>query len=303
MGTEAQLEPWFSAPPSPYLKWAGGKSQLLETFTGSYPPSFRRYFEPFLGGGAVFFHLCGLRKIQWATVSDSNKALINCYVAIRDNLEKLIGKLARLQEHSKDKDFYYKYARPTFNAIRLKTGLEGDIEKAALLIYLNKTCFNGLYRVNSRGQFNVPWGSHRNPQIYDEETLRAVREWLRPTAVQLLCADFRTVLVTAEKNDFAYIDPPYQPISTTSSFTDYTSQGFSFSDQKRLAQCVAELDAKGCYVMVSNSAHEYVKRLYEKVGKKGHFETVYAARAISSVGTGRGNVPEYLITNYRTHYD
>ncbi len=289
------------ASPSPFLKWAGGKTQLLDVFTKFYPRRFNRYYEPFLGGGAVFFHLCTLGKVQRAAISDVNKALVNCYVTIRDNFEGLVERLSELQTRAHDKKFYYEAARPRFNTLRLATGLEGDVEKASLLIYLNRTCYNGLYRVNSKGEFNVPWGYYKNAQVCDEETLKAVRAWLKRTEIEIRCEDYKTALDSPRDGDFVYIDPPYQPLSLTSSFTDYTNQGFDLSDQKILGKCVSELDARGCFVMISNSHVPQIKEIYRSVAEKGRLETVYASRAISSVGTGRGKIPEYLITNYKVN--
>ena len=226
---------------------------------------------------------------------------MNAYTTVRDNLDRLFVRLQGLQKRVQDKSYYYKHARPRFNELRLNNGLEGEDEKAGLLIYLNKTCYNGLFRVNRKGDFNVPWGDYKSPRLYDEGTLRAIHDWLSRSGISLQCSSYKEVLRSAEEGDFVYLDPPYQPMSSTSSFTDYTSEGFTLSDQKGLANTVAELDAKGCLVMISNSAHSYVKDFYEKIGRKGHFETVYASRAISSVGTGRGKIAEYLITNYKVN--
>ncbi len=297
----ATLEQSTSAPPSPFLKWAGGKTQLLDVFTRFYPRKFNHYYEPFVGGGAVFFHMCTLGRIQKATISDANRALMNCYVAIRDNFDHLVERLQELQKRAQDKKFFYGEARPRFNNLRLVTGLEGNVEKASLLIYLNKTCYNGLYRVNAKGEFNVPWGKYKNPQVCDKDTLRAARAWLKRTGIEIRCEDYKTSLGAAREGDFVYLDPPYHPLSLTSSFTDYTSRGFGLADQKGLGKCVSELDARGCFVMISNSHISQIRDIYKTVGEKGGMETVYAARAISSVGTGRGKIPEYLITNYKVN--
>jgi DNA adenine methylase len=226
---------------------------------------------------------------------------MNCYVAIRNNLDSLVERLEDFQERARDKKFYYDHARPRFNKIGLVTGLEGNVEKAALLIYLNKTCYNGLYRVNRKGDFNVPWGDYKSPRIYDEDTLRAAQNWLRRPDIEMKCGDYKEHLSSAKEGDFIYLDPPYQPVSSTSNFTDYTSGGFKLWDQKGLASTVVDLDAMGCLVMVSNSAHRYVKQFYDKIGRKGCLQTVYASRAISSVGSGRGKIAEYLITNYKVN--
>ncbi len=224
---------------------------------------------------------------------------MNSYVSIRDNLSNLVERLEDLQKRARDKSFYYNQARPGFNKIRLLTGVEGDAEKAALLIYLNKTCYNGLYRVNRKGEFNVPWGEYKNPQIYDEKILETVHHWLHKPGIRIKCEDYKTALASAQSGDFVYLDPPYQPISPTSNFTDYTTHGFTLADQKKLGEYVSELDARGCLVMVSNSHHSRIRSMYDGIAQKGCVETVYAARAISSVGTGRGKIPEYLITNYK----
>lgn len=246
----------------------------------------------------MFFHLYSLGRIERAVISDSNKSLINCYVAIRDQLDSLLGKLEELQMHATDKNYYYTVARPGFNRVKLTSGLEGNVEKAGLLIYLNKTCYNGLYRENSRGEFNVPWGRYENPLIYDETALRTVRNVLRDSGIEIRCVDYHAVLRSAEKGDFVYLDPPYEPISPTSSFTDYTSDGFRRADQERLANCVMDLDKRGCFIMLSNSHSRYVSRLYSGIKEKGRIETVSAARMISCEGPGRRKISEYLVTNY-----
>lgn len=278
--------------PVPFLKWAGGKGQLLQTFERYLPPNFGTYFEPFLGGGAVFFHMVSRGRITKALISDLNNDLINCYVAVRDNLEQLLARLKELQSHSLDKKFYYEVARTRFNDIKLGTGVEGNADKAALLFYLNKTCYNGLYRVNERGDFNVPWGRYKNPSIYDETNLRLVHEILNRPGVQILCADYHEAIKSAEPDDFIYFDPPYQPISATASFTAYTAQNFGWREQEELAEAFHELAMKGCRVMLSNSPR--VKELYRKY----RIERMKATRAISCIGNKRGPVQELLIMNY-----
>jgi DNA adenine methylase len=279
---------------SPFLKWAGGKSQLLQTFDRYIPTKFGAYYEPFLGGGAVFLHLASKEKITRAMLSDLNKDLINCYVVVRDRLEELLRRLAELQTHARDKEYYYRVARRDFNRIELETGMEGDVEKAALLFYLNKTCYNGLYRVNQRGEFNVPWGRYRNPAIFDEGNLRAVQAVLKRPGTTILCDDYNRATKSAVANDFIYFDPPYQPVSHTANFTSYTPQSFEWRDQERLADTYRQLAARGCLLMLSNSPK--VEKLYSRSGYR--IERVRATRAISCVGSKRGPVEELLILNY-----
>jgi DNA adenine methylase len=268
--------------PSPPLKWAGGKSQLLPTLEQFLPPSFNRYFEPFVGGGAMFFRLWSADHKLSATLADANAELINCYKVIATDVDRLIEEL---KKHKNDKDYFY--------AIRsLDTHTLDSYERAARLIYLNKTCFNGLYRVNSRGQFNVPFGSYKNPKTCDEDNLRAVAAALRKA--DLKCALFAETLRGAKKDDFVYLDPPYQPISATSNFTGYTSLCFGEQDQKRLADAIKQLDKRGCYFMLSNSDNDLIRRLY----KGFKIETVQASRAINCRGDRRGKITELVVRNY-----
>lgn len=281
------------AAPMPFLKWAGGKGQLLKEFERHFPASFSIYFEPFLGGGAVFFHLFSKGRITRAVISDSNKDLVNCYVVIRGRIDELSAGLDVLQNRTKDKQYFYD-ARRRFNEIILENGLDCNVEKAALMIYLNKTCFNGLYRVNRKGMFNVPWGGYRNPKICDELNLRCVHEALARSDIKILCTDFHDAMKNAHARDFVYLDPPYQPVSPTSSFTSYTPGSFRSRDQQRLAEAFAQLSLRGCLLMLSNSPR--VESLYRKAGY--HMTQLRAARAISSVGNKRGPVDELLVKNY-----
>lgn len=290
--------PRNSSPISPFLKWAGGKSQLLDSIVDCLPESFGTYFEPFLGGGALFFRLVSMGKIRRAVLSDANKDLINCYLVVRDGLDALISRLEYYQKYVGAKDFFYEVARPLFNRIRLKTGLERDVEKAALLIYLNKTCFNGLYRVNSRGEFNVPWGRYESPALYDEANLRSVSRALDQRRVEIRCCDYRGAVRNASAGDLVYFDPPYQPLNRTSSFTQYTPDSFSEDEQRALAETFRDLDGRGCKVMLSNSCSPTVEALYRDYISRGQFRVAMAARAISCLGDGRGRIPEYIICNY-----
>ncbi len=286
-----KLQQFQPTRPAPFLKWAGGKGQLLEEFEKYFPSNFETYYEPFLGGGAVFFHLVSSSRVAKAVISDSNRDLINCYAAVRDHIEELLTELARLQKFADDKKFFYQ-ARNRFNEVKLRDAPEGNVEKAALLIYLNKTCYNGLYRVNSKGEFNVPWGRYKNPTLYVEDNVRAIHRVLKRPEVQLWCNDYAEATASADSKDFIYFDPPYQPVSTTSNFTAYTAESFVMNDQIRLARVFRNLHERRCLLMLSNSPR--VEGLYEG------FRTVRlkAARAISCVGSKRGPVEELLILNY-----
>lgn len=266
----------------PFLKWAGGKSQLLSTFKDFYPKNFNRYFEPFLGGGAVFFNLAALTPGLKSFISDCNPDLINCYKMLRDEPDAVIE---ALRKHRNDKHHFYK--------IREQDGSDLDsAERAARMIFLNKTCFNGLYRVNRKGQFNVPFGKYKNPKIVDQQNIMAVSKVLANADIS--CQPFEKVVAKARQGDFVYLDPPYHPLSTTSSFTGYTSVSFNFADQERLATVFKTLTQRGCYVMLSNSDIEPIRELYSDY----RTETVLANRAINCNAERRGRINELLILNY-----
>jgi DNA adenine methylase len=286
------------AGPSPIVKWAGGKSQLLDLLVKHLPANFKAYYEPFLGGGALFFRLQSMGKIKRAKLSDASKDLINCYVSLRNEEEALLSELEKLQSHAGEKNFFYEVGRPKFNRIRLKTGLEGNIERAALFMYLNKTCYNGLYRVNSRGEFNVPWGRYRSPKIYDEENLRQVASILRRSGVEIDCCDYADGISSAKAEDFVYLDPPYQPLSKTAWFAHYTPDSFRRDDQEQLASTFRQLDSKGCFVLMSNSCNPLIEGLYSEFMKPGQWCRAQVARKISCRGEGRGHIAEYIIWNY-----
>lgn len=266
----------------PFLKWAGGKSQLLASFDEYFPDSFKNYFEPFTGGGAVFFHLRNKLGAFPAQLSDLNQELINCYTMIRDNLDELIYDL---QKHENTEEYFYKIRA-------LDPSTLSDIERASRLIYLNKTCFNGLYRVNSKGKFNVPFGFYKNPSTCNEALLRACNQALQET--ELACKPFDSVLKKAKRGDFVYIDPPYHPLTSTSNFTSYTRNCFSADDQISLAKVYAELDKRGCKLMLSNSDCPFIRDLYSGFDVK----TVYAMRMINCKAEGRGRITEVLVLNY-----
>lgn len=271
---------------SPFLKWAGGKARLLAQFESLFPESWGSYHEPFLGGGAVFFHLAATGRIRAASLSDVSRELIECYIAIRDDVEAVLS-LVREHEASHCRSHYYRVRG-------IDTRRLTPAERAARLIYLNKTCYNGLYRVNSRGQFNVPMGSYVNPAICDEENLRLVGQAL--VGVGLLVSDFRTVPDRVAPGDFVYLDPPYVPVSRTASFTSYSRNGFSEGDQRALARVFAQLAGMGCSVMLSNSDSPLVHELYDR--PPWRIEKVTARRYINSKGSRRGEVTELVVLNY-----
>jgi DNA adenine methylase len=260
----------------PFLKWAGGKRQLLPRLLGLAPKTFGRYFEPFAGGGALFF---ALRPVR-ATLSDLNDRLIRTYKGVRDNVDAVIRLLASYPHR---KRFYYSMRRIDIDA-------RSDVEVAAWFIYLNKTGYNGLYRVNSRNQFNVPFGHYKNPTICDEPTLRACASAL--AGKELLSEDFEVVAARAKRGDFVYFDPPYVPLSATSSFTSYTPQGFGPDEQRRLHDVARALKRRGVHVLLSNSSAPFVRDLYSD-----GFELieVAATRTINSKATGRGAITELII--------
>lgn len=266
----------------PFLKWAGGKRQLLPQY-GPYFPSrdaIGRYFEPFIGSAAVFFHLQPPR----ATLSDRNEKLIEVYRAVQQDVEAVIK---ALQAHRNEEDYYYAVRAQDPSALSLA-------ERVARLIYLNKTCYNGLYRENSRGEFNVPFGRYKNPKICNKKRLRLAARALQ--GVTLCAGDFTQVVVAAGEGDFVYFDPPYAPLSTTSSFTSYNRHGFTGADQARLAQTIHELTGRGCRVMLSNSSAPLIYELYEEHGYQ--LIPIQARRSINSKPHKRGPVKELLILNY-----
>jgi DNA adenine methylase (dam) len=275
----------------PFLKWAGGKRQLLPEILKYLPKNIGKttYFEPFLGGGALLFEL----QPKQAIVNDSNRELINCYRVIKDNVEELIEVLKVHKAKNSKEHFNYLRERDRFKKDYLKLS---EAEKAARIIYLNKTCYNGLFRVNSKGQFNVPFGSYKNPNILDEAVLRGVNDYLNQKSVTFLNRDFAEAVKDAKKGDFVYFDPPYDPVSNTASFTGYDINGFNQNEQRRLKQVVDELTKKGCYVMLSNSSTSFILDLYQDYQDK--IKWVTATRNINSNSLRRGKVDEVLILNY-----
>jgi DNA adenine methylase len=269
-----------------FLKWAGGKLQLIEQFENLFPHNFRNYYEPFVGSGAVFFYVKSKLKPNKVILSDTNEELINCFVVVRDNPYELVELLLNHRKrHSKE----YFYAVRSTQPNRLDS-----VNKAARFIYLNKTCFNGLYRVNSKGQFNVPFGDYDNPSIFDKNTLFQASQLLQDVHLQV--STFEKVLDFAGKDDFVYFDPPYIPLSKTSSFTRYSKSDFTMKDQKQLSEVFETLDSRGCFVMLSNSDHALTRELYRHYKK--NTVIVRAKRMINSVGSKRGAINELIVTNY-----
>jgi DNA adenine methylase len=268
----------------PFLKWAGGKRQLLPTIRQYTPPKYGTYYEPFIGAGAVLFDM----QPTVGVINDSNTELINCYEVIRDSIDELIINLRR---HKNEKEYYYAIRdidrEPNFKNL-------DPIQRASRIIFLNKTCFNGLFRVNSAGQFNVPFGSYHNPKILNEIVLRAAHNYLATKNIQIMNVDFEQSVKSAAKGDFIYFDPPYDPVSDTSSFTGYDINGFGKREQVRLRDVYKKLSDQGCLVLLSNSATDFILDLY----KDFTIITVTASRNINSVATGRGKIDEVLVMNY-----
>lgn len=266
----------------PFLKWAGGKKQLLPQLMSRIPESFGTYYEPFLGGGALFFEL----QPELACISDINTELVNCYKVVKNAPSELIKALS---QHRYESEHYYSVR----NIDRHDDYLSwSSVQRASRLIYLNKTCFNGLYRVNSSGHFNVPFGRHKNPTICDTENLLACSAVL--SKIQIEEVSFESILTRVEANDFVYLDPPYAPVSLTSNFTAYAKDGFNSDMQHKLREVCVALDGKGVRFMLSNSSAPQILELY----KNFNLELVTASRAINSKANLRGVVDEVIVRNY-----
>lgn len=282
-------------PARPFLKWAGGKGQLLPELTRLMPARFNRYHEPFVGGGAFFFSLWNSGRLpRGAVLSDYNRDLIACYRTVRDHAEELIARLLEHKAHAHDREYFYK-----IRAWDREPGFEqrGEVELAARMIFLNRTCYNGLYRLNNKGKFNAPFGHYKNPLIVDVENMREVSRALQD--VELEVGDFADVLTRAAPGDFVYFDPPYAPVSPTASFTHYTGRGFGENEQRRLAEIFRQLAARGCHVMLSNSSTELTSEIYSSDHIPGlSTETVRASRKINCDGTKRGFVDELIAWSY-----
>lgn len=271
----------------PFVKWVGGKRQLLDDITPMLPRRISTYCEPFLGGGAVFFSMQPSRAI----VNDLNADLINVYEVIRDDVDSLIESL---KKHENNSEYFYRIRdldrdKDSYSAM-------SKIEKASRLIYLNKTCFNGLFRVNSSGEFNAPFGYYKNPNIVNEPVLRAVNYYLSSNNISFYSEDFSETLCRIPKGCFVYLDPPYDPVSNTASFTGYNKGGFDQDDQLRLKECCDDLTKRGIKFMLSNSATEFIKNLYRDYD----ITFVEAKRAVNANASKRGAIMEVLVRNYGT---
>jgi DNA adenine methylase len=275
--------------PKPFVKWAGGKRQLLAELEKNFPKQFGTYFEPFLGGGALLFDLLAKKPTLKCSVSDLNSDLVLAYVTIRDKLGRLIESL---ENHSKN---YHKDSIGYYYEVR-KQEPKSQIEKVSRLLFLNKTCFNGLYRVNSKGKFNVPLGRYTNPNIVNRENLTAVSKFLQSDKIKISCRDFESILKDAKKGDFVYFDPPYQPVSDTANFTSYTHRDFTEDDLQRLADLASQLNSKGSHVLLSNSNTKIVKKIFSS--KKWKIKEIAVNRAINSNSQKRTGHKEVLIKNY-----
>lgn len=274
--------------PRPFVKWAGGKGQHLEKLSARSPLRFKTYYEPFLGGGALFFHLYRSRVPFKAVLSDANEELITAYRVVKSEVDELI---LRLKEHQKN---FALYSKEYYYSIRDCQKSLSDIERASRLLFLNKTCYNGLYRVNRRGKFNVPFGSYKKPRICDENNLRAASSALQSSSAELVVADYEEAIKNAEEGDYVYFDPPYHPISSTANFTAYTDSGFTLADQRRLAQVFDKLDNRRCQIVLSNSDVPEIRKMYSKF----HVNSVESLRAINCVGGKRRGHAELIISNY-----
>lgn len=272
----------------PFLKWVGGKAQLLPQFEQYYPKDFNNYFEPFIGGGALFFNLSPTK----AHINDVNATLISAYKNIKNKPEEVMKILKKLEDEYKNgneesqKELFYKI-RDKFNNTS-----DAELKKSAYLIFLNKTCFNGMYRENSKGGFNTPFGKAKNPTILDRENILLVSKVLQHT--KLTSVSFEKAVAEAKKGDFVYFDPPYHPLTETAKFTSYHKDSFTKEDQLKLRDVFDELDKRGCYVMLSNSHSPFINDIYKKYRR----ETVMANRAINCKASGRGKIKELLILNY-----
>jgi len=297
----------------PFLKWAGGKTQLLNAFGKRLPGELKkgkitRYVEPFIGGGAFFFYLNQRFSFERCYICDANEELYLSYRVIQRSVKKLISELETLESEYISKDakaresFYYE-VRDAFNQqlpeINFHRYEMEWIKRAARIIFLNHTCFNGLFRVNQRGGFNTPFGKYKNPDILNEDNLYTVAILLKTTQIRL--GDFTACRKFIDDHTFVYLDPPYRPLNETSSFTSYSKQGFSDNDQVRLADFFKELDAKGAKIMLSNSDPKNENpgdTFFDDLYSGYYIDRVPAKRMINCNGSGRGNITELIITNY-----
>lgn len=270
----------------PFTKWTGGKRQLLGELRSYMPETYGRYFEPFVGGGALFFDLAP----EKAVINDFNEELINAYRQIKNNPAELINLLIKHKENN-SKDYYLELRSADRDGrISRMTG----VERAARILYMLRVDFNGLYRVNSKNQFNVPYGRYKNPKIVDVDLLYQISEYLNENDVEILQTDFAEAVKDAQTGDFVYFDPPYIPLNETSSFTSYTHEGFSYEEQVRLRDTFKELTERGVYAMLSNSSSPLVEELY----KDFNIYFVEAQRTNGAKSSSRGKISEIIVTNY-----
>lgn len=269
---------------APILKWVGGKRQLLPEIE-KYIPEFSTYYEPFVGGGAVLFNI----QPQKAVVNDINKELINLYSIVKNNVEELIEDL---KKHQNDETYFYSQRELDRNRKKYKNMT--DIERASRVVFLNKTCYNGLFRVNRSGEFNAPFGNYKNPNIVNEGVLRAVSKYFNRANIVFRCCDFEKALKDAKKGAFVYLDPPYFPVSSSSNFTGYDKCGFDRYEHERLKKICDSLNERGIKFLLSNSSSDSIKELF----KDYKIEIVQAKRAINSKADKRGEIDEILVRNY-----
>lgn len=292
----------------PILKWAGGKTQLLAEISHAYPDGFgdtiRRYAEPFVGGGAVLFDVLSKYELDEVYISDVNAELINMYLIVRDNADELIEVLSKYQaeyrvlDNEAQKDYYYK-KRDEFNELIVSGESKSGVKSAALFIFLNRTCFNGLYRANRQGLFNVPKGNQANPLICNEENIRVVSAAL--ANVQIVCGDYSESKAFIDKHTLVYLDPPYRPLKGRDSFISYTETEFDDSCQRALAGFIEEIDSKGAYIILSNSDPKNVDPeddFFEDLYADYDVQRIYAKRKINRNVDSRGYITELLIKNY-----
>ncbi|MBB5226759.1 DNA adenine methylase [Treponema ruminis] len=287
----------------PFIKWVGGKSQLLEEIREKYPHKIEKYCEPFVGGGAVLFDILSTKQPKTILINDINKELINTYSQIKNSCDGMISQLSEIQAiyklHSpeENKTFFYE-KRQRYNELKVNGNDADNLEKAVLFIFLNKTCFNGLYRVNSKGLFNVPFNNAKNPLLCDERNLKICSELLQN--VEMRVGDYKECKDFIDSTTFVYIDPPYRPLTRTADFTSYSENGFTDKEQIELGNFITEISNKGAFVVASNSDpknsdinDEFFDNLYSKF----KIERVSAARMINSNAKKRGAIKELLISN------
>ena len=294
----------------PFVKWAGGKGSLINQLTKYYPQGLLNgeidtYIEPFVGGGAVLINILKQYKIKNAYAFDINKDLINCYKVIQENVEELISQLKSMQEKyinysTEERAKYYYAVRDEYNSYSLND--EISVKRASEFIFLNRTCFNGLYRVNKAGKFNVPSGKYKNPTICDEENLRNLSQLIKD--VKFIYGDYTKSEEYINNKTFVYFDPPYRPLNISSGFTSYTKEDFDDNDQKELASYYGKLHQKNVNLMLSNSNPKNTNKednFFEEIYKGFNINEVYAKRMINANASGRGEISELLITNYNNN--